>query len=350
MVSGPLRRGRGPLRATVRVLSAVLALALSLAATVLLAGAVARFRLARQFPPPGRLVDVGGYRLHLSCLGRGAPAVIMDAGLNDFSVQWALVQPRVAAFTTACVYDRAGLGGSDASPRPRTSGVMVEELRALLSAGGVAGPWVLVGHSFGGLNMRLFAHRYPADVAGLVLVDAAHEEQTIRVPALKRAAGRAVAQFRALSRVSALGLMALSPASIPARGLSGQALDRYRAVLATTGYFEAAAAETAALEESLAEVRAARVTSLGDIPLVVISRGRPERFPGLPEPESLQYERTWQSMQTELAALSSRGERVTAARSGHYVQLDEPEVVVDAILRVVLAARQAGGGAAAGRR
>ncbi len=332
--SGPPRRGRGLPGRAGRILIAALAVALALAAVALAAGAVARSRLARQFPPPGRLVDVGGYRLHLSCLGRGSPAVIMDAGLADFSVQWALVQPRVAAFATACVYDRAGLGGSDASPRPRTSGVMVEELRALLSAGGVAGPWVLVGHSFGGLNMRLFAHRYPAETAGLVLVDAAHEEQTIRMPALQPAAAQAVAQFRALSRVSALGLMALSPASIPARGLSGRALDRYRAVLATTACFDAAAAETAALEESLAEVRAARVTSLGDLPLVVISRGRPEPLPA-------GYERAWQEMQSEIAALSSRGERVVASRSGHYVQIEQPEVVVDAILRVVLAARAA---------
>jgi pimeloyl-ACP methyl ester carboxylesterase len=188
--------------------------------------------------------------------------------------------------------------------------------------------------------MRLFAHRYPADVAGLVLVDAAHEEQTLRIPALRPAAVRALAQFRALSRISALGLMALSPASIPARGLSGAALDRYRAVVATTRYFDAASAETAALEESLAGVRAARVASLGDLPLVVISRGRPEPLAGLSEPENQQYERTWQSMQSELAALSTRSERVTAARSGHYVQLDQPEVVVDAILRVVLAARR----------
>jgi pimeloyl-ACP methyl ester carboxylesterase len=314
----------------------------ALAAIALLAGAAARTRLALRSPPPGRLFDVGGYRLQLHRAGQGAPAVIMDAGLNDFSVQWAEVQARVAGFTTACVYDRAGLGWSDASPRPRTSGVMVDELHALLAAAGVPGPYVLVGHSFGGLNMRLYAHRYPADAAGLVLVDSAHEEQTIRVPALKLAGEAAVAQFRALARISALGLMALSPASIPGRGLHGEALDRYRAVLATTRTFEGAAAETAALEASLAEARAERVTSLGSLPLVVISRGRPEPFPGLSAEENLRYEREWQQMQSELAALSSRGERVTAARSGHYVQLEQPQVVVDAILRVVLAARQRG--------
>jgi pimeloyl-ACP methyl ester carboxylesterase len=182
--------------------------------------------------------------------------------------------------------------------------------------------------------MRLFARRYPAEVVGMVLVDPAHEEQTIRIAGLRPAAEKAIGQFRALGRLSALGLMALRPGSIPSRGLPEQTVAGYRAVVAATGYFAAAAAETAGLEESMAQVRAARLDSLGDLPLVVVSRG-------LPETEGAADEREWRSMQAELAALSSKGMHVTAERSGHYVQLEQPEVVVDAILRVLREVRAA---------
>jgi len=128
-------------------------------------------------------IDLGGYRVHLRRQGVGAPAVVMEAAIWDIALTWALVQPEVAAFTHAVTYDRAGLGQSDASPRPRTGDVLVDELRALLHAAGVPAPYVLVGHSFSGLLVRLFAYHYPREVAGLVLIDPAHEDQDARFPA-----------------------------------------------------------------------------------------------------------------------------------------------------------------------
>jgi len=167
------------------LITALILIVLVLGGTFI-AGASARTTMSAQNPAPGQLVDVGGYKLHLNCQGSGSPTVILDAGLNDFSLSWSRVQPDVAAFTRVCVYDRAGLGWSEAGPLPRTSQTMVEELHTLLQNAGITGSYVLAGHSFGGINMRLYAHHYPQDVVGLLLVDAAHEDMIKREPELFR--------------------------------------------------------------------------------------------------------------------------------------------------------------------
>src|SRR5258706_7187226 len=129
------------------------------------------------YPPPGQLVDVGGYRLHIICAGEGGPTVVPEAGLIGLALSWSLVQPEVAKFTRVCAYDRAGYGWSD----PNLIGIhptsqrLVHELHTLLVNASIAGPYVLVAHSFGGLNVRLFANQYPNDVIGVVLIDSANE-------------------------------------------------------------------------------------------------------------------------------------------------------------------------------
>src|SRR5437588_5210224 len=132
---------------------------------------------ASHYPPPGKLVDIGGYRLHINCTGTGSPTVILDAGLGETSLDWSKVQPAVARFTRVCSYDRAGYGWSDTGPGPRTSQQIVQELHLLLMHAQISGPYLLVGHSLGGLNMRLYAYRYPAEVAGMVLLDSTNEHQ-----------------------------------------------------------------------------------------------------------------------------------------------------------------------------
>jgi pimeloyl-ACP methyl ester carboxylesterase len=125
--------------------------------------------------PPGQLIDVGGWRLHLNCTGSASssqPTVILEAGKGDFSVEWALVQPGVSKFARVCSYDRAGDGWSEMGPYPRTMRQIVHELHALLEKAGVKPPFVLVGHSYGGWLVRLYASTYPSEVAGMVLVDA----------------------------------------------------------------------------------------------------------------------------------------------------------------------------------
>ena len=137
----------------------------------------------RRFNPmAGRRFDVGGFKMHIDCTGEGSPTVILDSGLGDTYVSWRKVQPQIAKFTRVCSYDRAGLGYSDPSSQPRTSKVIATELHALLQAAGIAPPYVLVGHSIGGFNVRLYASLYRSEVAGMVLVDASHPAQLNRLP------------------------------------------------------------------------------------------------------------------------------------------------------------------------
>ena len=162
--SVPQRIGRG----LVGVFGVVVVLGLSGAAYESLAEAAD----TRAFPPPGRMVGVGGYRLHINCMGTGSPTVVIDAGWGDSSGAWSSwVQPSAASTTRVCTYDRAGMGYSEPGPLPRTAERFATELHALLSNAGEPGPYVLVGHSMGGFTVRVFAHDYPGDVAGVVLIE-----------------------------------------------------------------------------------------------------------------------------------------------------------------------------------
>lgn len=294
--------------------------------------------------PVGQLVDLGGYRLHLACQGEASPTVVMEAAIGETGLLWSLVQPGVAQTTRTCVYDRAGLGWSDPSPRPRTAAVMVEELHTLLATAEVPGPYVLVGHSFGGLLVRRYAARHPQEVAGLVLVDSAHEDQYRRAPTEIR---ELLPQFEEQARQQFEGLKALiesgslDPGVLPVPpGLPAAAAETFRALVAASPkHVETFIAEQQAVQAIHAELRAARITSLGDLPLVVLSHGEPMAMPGLGDEVNQTYEQLWQDLQAELAALSSQGKLMVAEGSGHYLLLERPQLVIDAIAEVVMAAR-----------
>src|SRR6185503_1985905 len=134
---------------------------------------------ARDYPPPGKMVDIGGYKLHINCSGKGGPTVVMIAGGGDFSFDWSLVQPKVAQFTRVCSYDRAGLAWSDPGPTPRTMRQDAYELHRLIEAAHIKAPYVLIGHSLGGLIARVYEEQYPDEVAGMVLVDPTHEDTVL---------------------------------------------------------------------------------------------------------------------------------------------------------------------------
>lgn len=316
---------------------------------LLLTGSRAKAELKAENPPPGRLVDVGGYELHLHCEGEGSPTVILETGAGGFSSHWVYVQEEVAKFIRVCAYDRAGLGWSAASPRPRTSDVVVEELHTLLSEADVAAPYVLVGHSLGGVFVRRYAQEFPDEVAGMVLVDSAHAEQELRAPEAfqqwREEFEAQAARQLALGRwLSAGGLMALSPESVPGDPhLPAETDETVRALIATNpDYFITAGTVRENLDEILEEERAAQIT-LGDMPLVVIAAGQPlEADPALGVTEELaaQYEPYWHELQVELAELSTRGELVIAEESGHNIQIEQPQVVIDAIRRVVTASKE----------
>lgn len=162
----------------------------------------------KQSPPPGQLIDVGGYKLHLYCTGEGSPTVILDAMGPGWSVYWSQVQPEIAKVTRVCSYDRAGFGWSDAGRLPRIGRRMAGELHQLLTNGGIAGPYVLVGHSLGGFVARLYRRAHPNDVVGIVLVDAGHERQFDQMEFRKFAApGKTL--FPIVRAMTALGLTRL---------------------------------------------------------------------------------------------------------------------------------------------
>src|SRR5215212_3200602 len=167
--------------------------------------AIATALAERAYPPPGEMVDVGGYSLHVYCVGQGSPTVVLDAGLGEFSAQWVRVQREVSDTTRVCAYDRAGMGWSEMGPDPRDAKQITSELHTLLSKAGIEGPYVLVGHSFGGMYMQTYANRYPEEVAGVALVDSSTdpdqfshqpEAQDISEPQEQRSAvGSQLAQF-----------------------------------------------------------------------------------------------------------------------------------------------------------
>lgn len=320
----------------------LLLIIVGLAAGLVVAGALAKAGLRRRYPPAGQLVDVGGYRLHVRVEGEGAPTVVLDAGAGGMGLMWELVRPALARRTRVVTYDRAGLGWSEPSPRPRTADVMAEELHTLLTRAAIPGPYVLVGWSLGGPVVRQLAARHPDLVAGLVLVDSAHEHQMRRFPeALTRRLSAMTAPFRVLQFLARLGLLALNPAVIPVEGagrLPADVVAAIRGRIASGGdHVDALLAET----EAVAAARTEPVRTLGDLPLIVLSHGQ---LPADAVPPSLgpavraEYEQTWQALQDELTALSTRGRRRVAAQSGHNIPFDQPELVIDAVHAVIAAA------------
>lgn len=305
----------------------------------------------RDHVPAGALVEVGGRRRYISVAGEarpGRPTVVLDAGLGHVAAVWGLVQPGVAAFARVCAYDRAGYGWSDPGPAPRSSQRIVRELRALLAAAGVVPPYVLVGHSFGGLNMSLYAERHPEEVAGLVLVDALPKNIAIQDPANFRfflSWNRL--HYRLLEGLTRLGLVRLylhlrgtgaGPswvAKLPPGLRAGAVAELLRRTYAT------AADETAAMHPLMERARTpAAADAFPDIPLVVLAHGLPDLFTRRMSPRDVaQAERVWRAMQAELAALSPQGRLVVAEGAGHKIHLDRPDLVVEAIRAVLVDAR-----------
>jgi pimeloyl-ACP methyl ester carboxylesterase len=318
---------------------------LALLGIILLAVAsLAQARLRKRYPPIGHLVDIGGYRLHMHVEGQGSPTVVLDAGAGGMGLMWELVRPAIAKVTRVVVYDRAGLGWSDSSPRPRTADVMAEELHTLLRAAKIEGPSILVGHSLGGPVARQFAAKYPEEVAGLVMVDSAHEQQAKRFPAkLLRMFESMKGMAGVMKWLGRSGMFALNPKRLPTDDLSKlpqETAETIRAVVASSkSHVETTVAET--LSVMAAETRP--VSTLGALPLAVISHGKLDANavpPGLGQEVRDEYERAWQELQEEIASLSTNGRRIIAERSGHNIILDQPEIIVESILEMIESIRQ----------
>jgi pimeloyl-ACP methyl ester carboxylesterase len=302
--------------------------------------------MRRTLPAPiGQLFDVGGYRLHGYVAGTGSPTVIFEAGGGSWSLDWHRVQTGVAKFTQTFAYDRAGFGWSDAGPRPRTSEQLASELSTLLSKVGLRPPYILVGASFGGHIVRLYAWHHPTEVAGIILLDARHESINTKMPPAWRrqeATGRAL--YQVLLWASRVGILPLLGKLMGDRGkppgvsqLPRELQSMYLSVGFRPQYFQTNLDELAVSPESDRQLSA--IASLGSIPVAVIRHGVPDLFSQMPKEQASQAERVWQALQDELAHLSSASQPQVAEHSGHAIQLHQPELVVHAIRQMVEAAR-----------
>jgi len=292
----------------------------------------------RTHSPPGVLVDVNGYKMHLYCLGEGSPTVILESGLNDSWLSWYKVQPVVAKFTRVCSYDRAGVGWSDTQPEPPHSRSIAVHLHSLLNNAGVKPPYVLVGHSIGGIHVRVYQNMYPSDVVGMVLVDSTHPDWKKRLPSQ-------VMKWIPLQRFEyKLAKLAMRFGVLRFFGLlcgngPAEIRDMLRTVECQTRWAETQVTEYDEFYSGADEGPTA--TSLASMPLVVLSHD-PDKggLPGFIGADVAKLNETaLGQMQEELSHLSMRGTRVVAKGATHYIQLDRPDLVIDAVHLTVATSR-----------
>lgn len=259
--------------------------------------------------PPGQIIRLDSRDVHLLCEGSGTPAVVIEAGSSTPSSVWRPVQDTIAGFTRTCTYDRAGYGWSDPAGKPRSMNDRAAELRRVLTAANEQGPYVLVGHSYGGFLVRLFARTDPDAVAGVVLVDASEEEN-----------------FFSREAQAKWDLVGQNIRQAQSKATTAAGIAFYDEVLD-----ELASNWLVPVDER----RRGGFGTLGDKPLVVIAHGKP--FEGL---DGFR-EATWRAGQERLAKLSTRGKLIVARNSDHNIHFSEPDVIVEAVREVVMSARTA---------
>ncbi len=308
-----------------RILLAVLILFTGLVAYLLIRESITRREYRAEYPPPGKMVSLGTHDIHLHCIGTGSPTVVFEADLDQYgSLSWDSVQGEIGKFTRACSYDRAGIMWSEPGPRPRDGETIASELGAVLDAA-EEGPYVLVGHAFGGAYVRIFAGQNPGDVCGMVLVDSSHPEM------LTRFAEFGIGQETPDKQIRPLILL-LSHLGMPGRfkgnlyDLSSDVYDPQQAFLpgSSMAWYD----ENVQGPNTLAQ--AGQYEYLGDIPLIVLASARPSM-----QVKGQDLQDVWLELQHELTLLSENGEIRALQESGHYIQYDQPQEVIEAVRSVV---------------
>jgi pimeloyl-ACP methyl ester carboxylesterase len=320
----------------------ILLLAMALSSGIALIPCARADAPGAEFAVPHRLVDIGGRRLNLFCSGSGSPTVVFDAPAGSAAWVWWAVQPTVAAKTRACVYDRAGFGFSDLSPRAGSSGNAVDDLHRLLAAAGIAPPYVLVGNSLGGGNMELFAWQHPGEVSGLVLVEPMHEDDVARADEasqgkLAAAQGEMFALRTACAQQAEKGFephtemwdqCVVGPDPAFPAALGAADLKQRMA----PPYWRASKAEQDAFDTDYAQMRTAR-KPFGDLPLVVLARGvSPYLVPGRPPSDiNKAIEAANLKLLTAVARSSTNGELRVVPDASHMIQETRPDAVAAAV-------------------
>jgi len=315
--------------------------------------AVGTWRDSQRFPQIGRSVTAGKLTLNINCSGSVLPTVILDSGLGLSSLGWIQIQPQIAKYARVCSYDRAGYGWSDSAPDgPRTSLQIAKELKGLLDAGGEKGPYILVGPSFGGFNIRVYTGLFPAEVGGLVFLDASHEDQQARideiVPAAKEQRIKAGEDQKRANRSELMLAKVKVPLGIerlqstlkpekpePAFGMSAELMEEFNYLDQQLKTREAVAAESAGMLESGQQAKASG--TLGDRPTIVVTGGKMDFRPDplfTPEAQAKLRNLWINVLQVEESHLSTRGRQVVLKDSGHVVQFERPDAVVDAVREI----------------
>jgi len=296
--------------------------------------------------PPGILVDAGGHLMHLNIMGKGKPVVVFENGSADFSMIWGLVQPEVSKFTKTVSFDRAGYAWSEPGPYPRSYRQMETELHTALKNAGIKGPYIFVGQSFGGFLARAFARYYPGEVAGMVLIDALDEDSRI---IMNKKAYR-IRDWATGRPYPPVQMNYEKPVKIPKDTLTANNMDttinpelyklplplqnEWRWAQTQPGYLVTVDSEMTWSPEELALMYKNKDKpefKLGSIPLIVIARGD-GGYEGLPDAGQLEEERM--KLQHVLAALSTDGDLIIDKNTGHNIHLDDPETVINSILKV----------------
>jgi len=278
---------------------------------------------AKAYPPPGQMVDVGGYHLHINCTGSGSPTVVVESGWGDMSATWGWVQPEIAKTTRICTYDRAGMGWSESSPQPRTAREYAKELHTLLTKANEPGPYILVGHSMGGFTVIVYAHDYPAEVSGLVLIDS-QDLPTSNVATYQPApkpGGTSLPSL--LARIGLVRLLANPLGSV--ENLPDGDKQAYTAFTVAPRSVQTFTDEGKGMSEGGAQARA--VNSLGALPLIVLTAGK-------------DLDAKHSASQTDLLQLSTNSQQLFAEQSGHHIMIDQPDVAIAAIVKMVELVRQ----------
>jgi pimeloyl-ACP methyl ester carboxylesterase len=316
---------------------------MSLASTGALYEMIGRWRDARRFPQRGHSVQVGSIRMNIDCSGQGSPTVILESGLGGPSIDWLMVQPEVAKFARVCSYDRAGYGWSDSGPEPRSSLQIAHELKQLLQAAREKGPYVLVGHSMGGYDIRVYTGHYPNDVVGMVLADASHEDQDLRAPESIRKWQQDYRKHPGWHKLKYFFQLHLGWARLTADRDAPEfwpkALREEEEFLTLPTKHQFAVIDEDQVFPTLSAAQVRGAGNLGDRPLIVLTAAREEDIPPEIPPRDAQAEEDlWvHRLQPELARLSTRGKQIVLD-SSHEMPTEHPEVVISAIHEVWLAA------------
>jgi pimeloyl-ACP methyl ester carboxylesterase len=310
-----------------RIILGLLILLLGLVAYLLVKEAITRKNFLAEYPPPGQMIDIGTHSIHLYCVGSGSPTVVFESDLDQYgSLSWDSVQGEIGKITRTCSYDRAGIMWSEPGPLPRDGETIAAELAAVLDAAGEKGPYLLVGHAFGGIYTRIFAGQYPEKVCGMVLLESSHPDMFTRFKAYGIEPEIPDRKIRPL-------ILFLSHLGSPGRykgnvyDLPLEVYDPVQAFMPSSSmaWFD----EEVESPNSMAQ--AGQVEALGDLPLIVLATSRPS--PSLGD-LGQELDDQWLEMQRDLLSLSTNSE-IRIYESGHYPQLQDPSLVIESIQDVL---------------